>query len=53
MFQGEIMCTVDSTFGARAWRLPKTQIPHPHGIEKFKLFAKFFLEGKIVNCLKK
>lgn len=49
--RGEVMCTVTATFGRRAWVLPKSQIVHPKGIEKFKHFARFLLEGKVISSL--
>ena len=49
--QGEVMCTVTATFGSRAWVLPKSQVVHPKGIDKFKHFARFLLEGKVITSL--
>jgi ATP-dependent RNA helicase DHX37/DHR1 len=41
------------TFGKRAWQIPSQELEYPPGLEKFKWFARFFLEGKVVPSLQK
>jgi ATP-dependent RNA helicase DHX37/DHR1 len=48
-----VVCTVTATFGRRAWALPKSEIVHPKCLDKFKYFARFLLEGKVIPSLEK
>ena len=33
--------------GAHNWPLPSCELPHPEGLQQYKLFAKFLLQGKV------
>ncbi len=30
-----------------SWKLPAIEMDYPEGLERYKLFAKFFLEGQV------
>ncbi|ENN77660.1 hypothetical protein YQE_05954, partial [Dendroctonus ponderosae] len=56
---GTVYCWFKGTFGPQAWPLPPIKMPYPDGIDNFKWFAVFFLQGlpfkklaKYQNCLK-
>lgn len=40
------------TFGPRSWEIPAQELDFPAGLERYKWFARFLLEGKVVSCLK-
>lgn len=44
---------MNATFGTYEWSLPLTEIEYPHSLEKFKWFAKFLLEGEVIEYFKK
>ncbi|XP_066499844.1 probable ATP-dependent RNA helicase DHX37 [Hoplias malabaricus] len=44
---GKVMCQQQSTFFRVGWKLPAIEMDYPEGLERYKLFAKFLLEGKI------
>ena len=48
-----IKCFRTCTFGPYAWPIPPVEVEYPQGVQRFKLFAKFFLEGDIIASLKK
>lgn len=40
-----------SVFAVRiGWKLPAIEMDHPEGLDRYKLFAKFLLDGQ-VHCL--
>lgn len=41
------------TFGTRVWQIPTQRLDYPAGLERFKWFAKFLLEGKVIPELLK
>lgn len=47
------MCTVTGTFGQQAWTLPTVEIEYPNGIDAYKWFAQFLLDGQVYPKLKK
>lgn len=47
------MCTVTGTFGPQAWILPSVEIEYPNGLDAYKWFAQFLLDGQIYPKLKK
>ncbi|XP_038558509.1 probable ATP-dependent RNA helicase DHX37 [Micropterus salmoides] len=50
---GSIKCHRSSTFFRVAWQLPAVEMEYPDGLERYKLFAKFLLEGQVCPKLKK
>ncbi|KAL7885142.1 hypothetical protein AOLI_G00079120 [Acnodon oligacanthus] len=44
---GRVKCQQQSTFFRIGWKLPAIEMDHPEGIERYKLFAKFLLEGQV------
>ncbi|XP_053276304.1 probable ATP-dependent RNA helicase DHX37 [Pleuronectes platessa] len=50
---GTIKCHRSSTFFRVAWQLPAVEKDYPDGLDRYKLFSKFFLEGQVCPQLKK
>ncbi|XP_070759651.1 probable ATP-dependent RNA helicase DHX37 [Enoplosus armatus] len=50
---GTIKCHRSSTFFRVAWQLPAVEMEYPEGLERYKLFARFLLEGQVCPKLKK
>ncbi|XP_059192536.1 probable ATP-dependent RNA helicase DHX37 [Centropristis striata] len=50
---GTIRCHRSSTFFRVAWKLPAVEMEYPDGLERYKLFARFLLEGQVCPKLKK
>ncbi|XP_040012235.1 probable ATP-dependent RNA helicase DHX37 [Xiphias gladius] len=50
---GTVRCHRSSTFFRVAWQLPAVEMEYPDGLERYKLFAKFLLEGQVCPKLKK
>lgn len=48
---GRIKCHRTSTFYRVGWQLPAVIVEYPEGLERYKYFAKFLLEGKVVKKL--
>ncbi|KAJ6656586.1 hypothetical protein lerEdw1_003473 [Lerista edwardsae] len=48
---GTVRCHRPSTFYRVGWQLPAVEVDYPEGLEHYKYFAKFFLEGKVVKKL--
>lgn len=42
-----VKCYRTATFGPYQWPVPQTEHVYPDGIDKFRWFARFLLEGKI------
>lgn len=49
----KIVCHVRSTFGQTGWPLPIAEIEMQHSVDKFRYFAKFLLDGDIVEEMRK
>ncbi|XP_071448431.1 probable ATP-dependent RNA helicase kurz [Hetaerina americana] len=47
-----LLCHVSGTFGRAAWPLPVIEVDYPSGIDRYKWFAVFFLEGEVIPRLK-
>ncbi|XP_028820912.1 probable ATP-dependent RNA helicase DHX37, partial [Denticeps clupeoides] len=43
---GRIRCHCESTFFRVGWKLPSVEMDYPEGLERYKLFARFLLEGQ-------
>ncbi|XP_070402298.1 probable ATP-dependent RNA helicase DHX37 isoform X2 [Nothobranchius furzeri] len=50
---GTIRCHRSSTFFRVGWQLPAVEMEYPEGLERFRLFARFLLEGQVCPKLKK
>ncbi|XP_010140557.1 PREDICTED: probable ATP-dependent RNA helicase DHX37, partial [Buceros rhinoceros silvestris] len=48
---GRIRCHRPSVFYRVAWQLPAVEVDYPEGIDRYKYFARFLLEGKVVEKL--
>ncbi|XP_064793067.1 probable ATP-dependent RNA helicase DHX37 [Oncorhynchus masou masou] len=49
---GRVKCHSTSTFFRCGWQLPAIEMDYPDGLERYKLFAKFLLEGQVCPKLK-
>uniref|UniRef100_A0A3B3WJG0 Activating signal cointegrator 1 complex subunit 3 n=1 Tax=Poecilia mexicana TaxID=48701 RepID=A0A3B3WJG0_9TELE len=45
---GTIRCHRSSTFFRVGWQLPAVETEHPEGLERYRLFARFLLEGQVL-----
>ena len=50
---GVVKCHMRCTFGPRSWQVPAQELEYPAGLERYKWFAKFLLEGKVVAAFTK
>lgn len=50
---GTVRCQRSSTFFRIGWQLPAVEVEYPDGLEKYKMFARFLLEGQVCPKLKK
>ncbi|XP_037536203.1 probable ATP-dependent RNA helicase DHX37 [Nematolebias whitei] len=50
---GTIKCHRPSTFFRVGWQLPAVEMEYPEGLDRYKLFARFLLEGQVCPKLKK
>uniref|UniRef100_A0A671TJ78 RNA helicase n=1 Tax=Sparus aurata TaxID=8175 RepID=A0A671TJ78_SPAAU len=50
---GTLRCHRASTFFRVAWQLPAVEMEYPDGLERYKLFSRFLLEGQVCPKLKK
>ncbi|KAE8634950.1 hypothetical protein XENTR_v10002484 [Xenopus tropicalis] len=48
---GRVKCHRPSTFYRVGWQLPAVVADYPEGLERYKYFAMFLLEGKVVEKL--
>ena len=48
---GLVKCHMSCSFGPRSWQIPAQELDYPSGLEKFKWFARFLLEGKVEPSL--
>uniref|UniRef100_A0A6Q2YPQ7 RNA helicase n=1 Tax=Esox lucius TaxID=8010 RepID=A0A6Q2YPQ7_ESOLU len=49
---GRIKCHCTSTFFRCGWQLPAVEMDYPEGLECYKQFARFLLEGQVCPKLK-
>lgn len=50
---GTVRSQQPSTFFRVGWQLPAVEREYPEGLEKYKLFARFLLDGQVCPSLKK
>ncbi|XP_069817056.1 probable ATP-dependent RNA helicase DHX37 [Dendropsophus ebraccatus] len=48
---GRVKCHRQSTFYRCGWQLPAVEVDYPEGLERYKYFARFLLEGKVIEKL--
>ncbi|NWX85567.1 DHX37 helicase, partial [Nothoprocta pentlandii] len=48
---GRIRCHRPSVFYRVSWPLPAVEVDFPEGIDRYKYFARFLLEGKVIEKL--
>ncbi|XP_040272163.1 probable ATP-dependent RNA helicase DHX37 isoform X1 [Bufo bufo] len=48
---GRVKCHRQSTFYRVGWQLAAVEVDYPEGLERYKYFAKFLLEGKVIKKL--
>ncbi|XP_070618215.1 probable ATP-dependent RNA helicase DHX37 isoform X2 [Erythrolamprus reginae] len=48
---GHVRCHRPSVFYRVSWPLPAVEVDYPEGLDRFKHFARFLLEGKVVKLL--
>nr|XP_033811331.1 probable ATP-dependent RNA helicase DHX37 [Geotrypetes seraphini]XP_033811332.1 probable ATP-dependent RNA helicase DHX37 [Geotrypetes seraphini] len=48
---GRVRCHRESTFYRIGWQLPAVEVDYPEGLDCYKYFAKFLLEGKVIKAL--
>ncbi|NWR70549.1 DHX37 helicase, partial [Centropus unirufus] len=48
---GRIRCHRPSVFYRVSWELPAVEVDYPEGIDRYKYFARFLLEGKVIKSL--
>uniref|UniRef100_A0A8C9FT14 DEAH-box helicase 37 n=1 Tax=Pavo cristatus TaxID=9049 RepID=A0A8C9FT14_PAVCR len=44
---GRVRCHRPSVFYRVSWQLPAVEVDYPEGIDRYKYFARFLLEGKV------
>ncbi|OQV23883.1 putative ATP-dependent RNA helicase DHX37 [Hypsibius exemplaris] len=44
---GNVICHRTSTCGPHGWPLPSVEVDYPEGVELYKWFGRFFLEGLV------
>ncbi|KAM9360828.1 putative ATP-dependent RNA helicase DHX37 [Symphorus nematophorus] len=49
---GTVKCHRSSTFFRVGWQLPAVETEYPDGLERYKLFSRFLLEGQVCPKLK-
>ena len=49
----KVMCHVRATYGKSAWPIPMAEIEMLASVDKYRYFAKFLLDGDVVEQLKK
>ena len=47
-----VKCYRSSTFGPYDWPIRSTELTFPEGLERYKYFAKFLLEGEVISFFK-
>ncbi|NXE15243.1 DHX37 helicase, partial [Lophotis ruficrista] len=49
---GRIRCHRPSVFYRVSWQLPAVEVDYPEGIDRYKYFARFLLEGEVIEQLR-
>ncbi|KAG2470565.1 DHX37 helicase, partial [Polypterus senegalus] len=48
---GKVKCHRESTFYRIGWQLPAVEVDYPQGLDKYKHFARYLLEGEVCSKL--
>uniref|UniRef100_H3AXC2 DEAH-box helicase 37 n=2 Tax=Latimeria chalumnae TaxID=7897 RepID=H3AXC2_LATCH len=48
---GRVKCQRESTYYRTGWQLPSVETDYPEGLDRYKYFATFLLEGKVIKKL--
>ena len=51
--KGVVMCYRESTFGKVMWKINAVEVEFPLCLDLYKWFGRFFLEGQVIEYLKK
>ncbi|XP_075541332.1 putative ATP-dependent RNA helicase kurz isoform X1 [Dermacentor variabilis] len=49
----KLLCSVMSTFGPHTWQMEAVEQEFPEGLDKFRWFARFLLQGDVLPFFKK
>ncbi|XP_046579366.1 probable ATP-dependent RNA helicase DHX37 [Haliotis rubra] len=49
---GEVFCHMTSSYGRANWPVPAVPLSYPAGLDRYKWFARFLLEGQVVPQMK-
>lgn len=49
----KLLCSMTSTFGPHMWQLGESEREFPEGLDRFRWFARFLLQGDVVPFFKK
>ncbi|XP_067683944.1 probable ATP-dependent RNA helicase DHX37 [Haliotis asinina] len=49
---GEVFCHMTSSYGRVNWPVPAVPLLYPAGLDRYKWFARFLLEGQVVPVMK-
>ena len=44
---GVVKCHMTCTFGPKSWQVPPQELEYPTGLDRYKWFARFLLDGKV------
>lgn len=44
---GMVKCHMTCLFGLRAWQIPAQEMEYPPGLDRYRWFSRFLLEGKV------
>nr|XP_011412430.2 probable ATP-dependent RNA helicase DHX37 [Crassostrea gigas] len=50
--KGQVVCHMTCTFSRCSWPVPPVELEYPEGLDRYRWFARFLLEGKVVPKLK-
>lgn len=50
--KGHVVCHMSGTFSRCTWSFPAVELEYPYGLDRYKWFAKFLLEGVVCKKLK-
>ena len=49
--KGVVVCHRKTTYSSHNWNLGLAEVEYPPGIDRIRWFARFFLEGKVIEAL--
>lgn len=48
---GTVKCYMTCTYGQCCWPIPAQKLPYPGGLDEYRVFAQFLLQGKVISRL--